>query len=234
MAWHQRHLRQIGDVPGTDDDAARIGVAAQLAHDLGDLVDVAAIGRRPGAPLHAVDRAEVAVGARPFVPDRHAAFLQPARVAVAAQEPEQFEDDGLDVHLLRRDERKALGQIEAHLVAEDALRAGAGAVGLEHAMVAYMAHEVFVLAADGAAQEDRLLAAGRAIIAKAPAPDRLRPPARAGRSRRGDSSRARHRCRCRRSVRAIRGRPFRCAAARRRALRCSRARSARVRPTAGC
>jgi hypothetical protein len=87
-------------------------------------------GCRPAAPLHAVDRAEVAVGLRPLVPDRHAAFLQPLRVAVAAQEPQQFEDDGLEVHLLRRDQREALAQVETHLVAEHAFRAGAGAVGL--------------------------------------------------------------------------------------------------------
>ena len=55
------------------------GFLASWRHDLGDLVDVAAVGRRPGAPLHAVDRAEVAVRVGPFVPDRDAVLLQPAR-----------------------------------------------------------------------------------------------------------------------------------------------------------
>ena len=50
-----------------------------------------------------------------------------------AQEPEQLVDDRLEVQLLGGDERKAGGQIEAHLVAEHAERAGAGAVGLAHA-----------------------------------------------------------------------------------------------------
>ena len=37
-----------------------------------------AVRGRPAAPLHAVDRAEVAVVVGPFVPDRDAALLQPA------------------------------------------------------------------------------------------------------------------------------------------------------------
>ena len=45
---------------------------------------------------------------------------------------------------------KPSAQVEAHLVAEHALRAGAGAVALGHAVVADVAHEVFVLGADGA------------------------------------------------------------------------------------
>ena len=149
VARQQRHLRQVGDVPGADDDPARIGIGLELLDDVGDLVDVAAVGRRPRAPLHAVHRAEVAVGARPFVPDRDVALLQPARVAVAAQEPEQLEDDRAQVHLLGRDQREAFAQVEAHLVAEHALRSGAGAVGLGDAVIADVAEEVLVLRADG-------------------------------------------------------------------------------------
>ena len=40
---------------------------------------------------------------------------------------------------------KALGQIEAHLVAEHAERAGAGAVGLAHPFGAHAAHEIEIL-----------------------------------------------------------------------------------------
>ena len=56
----------------------------------------------------------------------------------------------LQVHLLGGDQREALAQVEAHLVAEHAARAGAGAVGLGDAVVAHVAHEVFVLRADRA------------------------------------------------------------------------------------
>ena len=78
----------------------------------------------------AVDRAEVAEVVGPLVPDRDAALLQPAHVGVAAQEPQQLADDRAQVQPLGRDDREALGQVEAHLVAEHAAGAGAGAVGL--------------------------------------------------------------------------------------------------------
>ena len=73
--------------------AARVGVAADLLDHLGDLVDVPAVGGRPGAPLVAVDRPEVAVRVGPLVPDRDAAVLQPLDVGVAAQEPQQLAED---------------------------------------------------------------------------------------------------------------------------------------------
>ena len=66
-------------------------------------------------------------------------------VGVAAQEPEQLVDDGLQVHLLGGDEREAGGQIEAHLMPEHAERAGAGAIGLANALGAHATHEVEVL-----------------------------------------------------------------------------------------
>ena len=150
VTGQQRHLRQVGDVPGADDDPARVGIGLELLDDVGDLVDVTAVGCRPGAPLDAVHRTEIAIRTRPLVPDRDVALLQPARVAVAAQEPEQLEDDRAQVHLLGRDQREAFAQVETHLVAEDALRSGARAVGLGDAVVADVAQEVLVLRADRA------------------------------------------------------------------------------------
>src|ERR1035437_4946388 len=47
-------------------------------------------------------------------------------------------------------ERKALVQIKPHLVAEDAARTHASAVGLEHTMRIHMAQKIFVLGADRA------------------------------------------------------------------------------------
>jgi len=101
-----------------------------------------AVGRRPRAPLGAVDGAKFAVGVGPFVPDRHAVVLQPAHVGRALEEPQQFIDDGLDVHLLGGHQREAVLQVEAHLVAEHGTRAGAGAVGFVGAMFVDMAHQV--------------------------------------------------------------------------------------------
>ena len=53
--------------------------------------------------------------------------------------------DGLEVNLFGRDQRKALAQIKAHLVAKNAFGTGASAVRFEDTMRVYMAHEVFVL-----------------------------------------------------------------------------------------
>ena len=145
VARREGHPRNLRDVPGAHDDPPRVRVLAEQPHDLRDLVDVAAVGGRPAPPLHAVDRAELAVRIRPFVPDRDAVLLQPADVRLAAQEPEQLVRDGREVHLLRRHEREALGQVEAHLVAEHAHRAGPGAVVLRHAGREDVAHEVLVL-----------------------------------------------------------------------------------------
>src|SRR5256886_7142466 len=70
MAGHEPHALELTHVPGADHDAARIRVGPEPLDRLGDLVDGAPVGCRPGAPLAAVDRAELAVRIRPLVPDR--------------------------------------------------------------------------------------------------------------------------------------------------------------------
>src|SRR5699024_3638042 len=100
---------------------------------------------RPGAPLVAVDRAQLAVLVGPLVPDRDPAFLQPAHVGVPAQEPQQLTDDRPQVQLLGRQRGEARGEVEPHLVAEDRQGPGAGAVALLHALVEDPAQEVQVL-----------------------------------------------------------------------------------------
>src|SRR3546814_7478203 len=73
---------------------------------------MAASGGRPIAPLLAVDGAEIAAFVGPFVPDGHLAILQPADVGVAAQEPEQFDDDRAQMALLGGQLRESRGAIE--------------------------------------------------------------------------------------------------------------------------
>lgn len=146
MTGRQLHLRNVGHVPCRDNHAARIGIVFDLLQHLGDLVDVLAVGCRPGAPLVTVDRSEVAFGIGPFVPDRDAIVFQVSGVGRAGQEPDQFMNDRFQVQLLGGDQREAFLQIEAHLVAEYRTGAGAGAVGFFGAMLLDMAHEVEVLA----------------------------------------------------------------------------------------
>ena len=96
-------------------------------------------------PLVAVDRAELAVLVGPFVPDGNAALLQPLHVGVAAQEPKELVEDGLEVQLLRREQRKRGVELEAKLPAEDRPRAGAGAVGLARAALEHFGEQIEVL-----------------------------------------------------------------------------------------
>ena len=110
MARRQRHLVDVGRIPGGDDQAARIRIAPDHVHHVGDLVDGAAVLRRPGAPLLAVDRAEIAVLVGPFVPDPHAVVVEIFDVGVAGQEPEQLVDDRLEVQLLGGDQREAVAR----------------------------------------------------------------------------------------------------------------------------
>jgi hypothetical protein len=51
-------------------------------------------------------------------------------------------DDRLEMHLLRREQRKAFVQIEAQLRAEDAQRPGAGAIVLARPVLEDAAHEI--------------------------------------------------------------------------------------------
>src|SRR5690606_23322528 len=62
------------------------------------------------------------------------------------QEPQQLVDDRAQVELLGGDQRKAFAEVEAHLPAEHAAGAGAGAVGLFGAVFEDVAEEVEVLA----------------------------------------------------------------------------------------
>ena len=126
--------------------APGVGVAFDAFNQARDLVDAASIGRLPVPPLFSVDRTQIAILVRPFIPDRHAVFLQVANVRVALQEPQQFVDDRARVQFLGRQQREAVLQAKAHLPAEHRQRPGAGAVGLVVAVFEHMAHEVEVLA----------------------------------------------------------------------------------------
>src|SRR4051812_29354839 len=104
----------------------------------------------------AIDRAEVAAVVGPFVPDADAVVVEIFDVGVAGQEPEQLVHDRLHVQLLGGDKRKALAEIEAHLMAEHRHRAGAGAVALLGAISQRVLHQFEILPhrlAFGSAQE---------------------------------------------------------------------------------
>src|SRR4029077_18299358 len=61
MARLQSHLLQLADVPGADNDAARVRVTAQHRQRRADLIDLAAVSGSPTAPLPTVDGTEFTV-----------------------------------------------------------------------------------------------------------------------------------------------------------------------------
>src|SRR2546430_12972112 len=110
-----------------------------------NLVDGASIRRKPGAPLLAVHRPELPALVRPFVPDSDSVLAQPGNVGFPAQKPQQLVDHRAQMNLLRRDERQALREIEAHLLAEQRQRPRAGAVAFTCAGITDPAHELQIL-----------------------------------------------------------------------------------------
>ncbi len=144
VARHQRHLRQFRHVPGADHQAPRVGIALDFVHQPLHLVDLAAVGAGPAPPLLAVHRAEFALRVGPLVPDADLVVLEVGDVGFALQEPQQLVHDRAQVQLLGGHQREAGVEIEAHLPAEHAARAGAGAVGFLRAVLEHVAQQVQV------------------------------------------------------------------------------------------
>ena len=59
---------------------------------IGKLVNLGPSGVCQCAPLFAIDRAKITIFIGPFIPDRHAVFLQITDIGVATDEPQQFMD----------------------------------------------------------------------------------------------------------------------------------------------
>jgi hypothetical protein len=72
-------------------------------------------------------------------------FVQEVQSGVAAQEPDQLGDDGLEVQLLGGEQGKTVSQIEAHGAAEEAQGAHAGAVAASLAARQHLGQQVEVL-----------------------------------------------------------------------------------------
>src|SRR5947207_382360 len=71
-------------------------------------------------------------------------LAQVVHIGFAAQEPQQLVDDRLEMQLLGGHQRKAVRQIETHLMPEYRQRSGAGAIVFALPVVQHVAHEVEV------------------------------------------------------------------------------------------
>ena len=145
VARRERHLRNIRRVPGGDDQAPRIGVAADLGEHFGDLVDDAAIRLLPAPPLMTVNRPQLTLLVGPLIPDRDAVVPEVFDVGIAGEKPDQLVDDRFQMQLLGRDQRKPIREVEAQLRTEQRERAGAGPVLLGNALVEDTLHEVEIV-----------------------------------------------------------------------------------------
>lgn len=145
MARRQLHVREVGDVPCADNYAARVGIVFYVVDSLGNLVDGSAVVVGPGAPLIAVDMSEIAILVRPLVPYPYAVFLKVMHVGVAFEKPQKLMDDGLEMQFLGCYERKAVGEAEAHLIAEYRECSGTRSVGLYRSVLEDMLEQINVL-----------------------------------------------------------------------------------------
>src|SRR5580765_703768 len=112
MARREGHPLDLAGVPGSDDLSPRARILSDQVDEVRDLVDMAAVRSLPIAPLLAVNRAEIPRVIGPLVPDADLAIIEPANVGVPAQKPQQLDDDGPEVKLLRGQQRKAVAEIE--------------------------------------------------------------------------------------------------------------------------
>ena len=138
VARRQIHSLEVGNVPCAHNDAARVGVVLYCLNRLGNLVDEATVVVGPGAPLEAIDVSEVAILVGPLILYSHTVFLQIFHIGVAIEKPQQLVDNRLEVQFLGGKQWESVGEIETHLVAENAACAGAGAVAFERAVGHHM------------------------------------------------------------------------------------------------
>ena len=123
----------------------RIRLVSEGLDEILYLIDFLAVRCAPVTPLIAVDRPELAVLVGPFIPDGHAALLQPVHVGVAAQEPEELIEDGLQMQLLRGEEGEAVLEAKAKLAPEHRQRPRASAIRLARAVLEHLRDEIEVL-----------------------------------------------------------------------------------------
>ena len=168
VAGGEGHLVNVPRVPGRNDVAAPVGVAANAFEYVAELVHWA-VRAGPKAPLVAVHWAQIAPlggkisvrsdargellhvdsvvvsrlrigGKRPIIPNSDSVLAEVANVGVARNEPNQLVQNALEVQLFSRHHREALGQIKAHLVAKHTAGSGACAVGFVDALAEHAVH----------------------------------------------------------------------------------------------
>jgi hypothetical protein len=125
MAWREVHLREFAHIPRRNKEPAGVGVVLYLVDEVGDLVDVRAVGAAPRAPLVTVDGSQLTIFTSPLVPDAYFVVVEILNVSIASEEPKQFVYDRTEMEFLGGEEREAVIEMETHLIAKSTQRTGA-------------------------------------------------------------------------------------------------------------
>ena len=144
VARRQGHFIDQSWIPCGHNQAARVGIFLDLFHHIGNLVDMATVGCGPAAPLVAVNRAQIAIFIRPFIPNGNVVVFQVFDVGIAFEKPKQLMNNRAQMQFFGSQQRKAFTQIKTHLVTKHGTRAGAGTVGFVDTIVENMAHKVVI------------------------------------------------------------------------------------------
>jgi len=164
MAGRQFHARNVADVPGRNDDAARVGILSDEIQSLLNLIHVLAAVKacsglfhiaRPTAPLIAVDGTQLSVRGSPGVPYRSVLGQIVVDIGASAQEPEQLSEHGVEQDFFGGDERKPFAQIVFGLHAEQGEGSRAGAIFLALPFVENLTQQLVVLAHRGLPREGK-------------------------------------------------------------------------------
>lgn len=144
MAGWECHLIDFSYVPSRDEMATGGGFVFEVINEAGDLVDGVARTGGPGAPLLAINGAEVAVFIGPFIPDANLVLLEVGDVGFAFQEPEEFVNDRPEVKFFSGEAREAFTEIVACLSAKNAECPGSSTVASLLAIVKDIRKEIEV------------------------------------------------------------------------------------------
>jgi hypothetical protein len=113
---------------------AAVGIVLDAVYNLLNLVYAFVV---PIAPLSAIHWTEVTVGIGPLVPYSYIMVVQIFDICVTCNEPKQLVNYGFQMYLFCGDKRKAISQIETHLMSENADGSSACAVTFLNALVEY-------------------------------------------------------------------------------------------------
>ena len=138
MAGRQSHVRKLARIPCAHDEPAVVGCGLQFLDKLRYLVDDAAVGCAPIAPLDAVHAPQVTlelhlrfpiIGLGVVGPDSALALVEQLQVFVAraflplhCEEPEELALHRLEGQLLGGDGGKSVRHVETHLHGEERTR----------------------------------------------------------------------------------------------------------------